>query len=91
MASHGCDLGYRQQIRAPSPDLPQIEAIEIEQQDLTVNPIDVPHLPIKQPFGYRVQPRNRKIVFWGDACPNDNIIRTDYLGPLIIGQHLLTL
>ena len=81
MASLTRDIGYRQAIRTTNPEPPVIEAVEIEQGfafehlGLSVRPFDVKHFPIEQPFGYRVETAERKIVFSGDTCPTENLIR----------------
>ncbi|MXW87064.1 MAG: MBL fold metallo-hydrolase [Boseongicola sp. SB0673_bin_14] len=81
LALHRRDLEYRRQIRTEPKDLPEVVATEIDEgfvfdhQGLTVAPFDVAHYPIGQPFGFRVEARGRKIVFSGDTCPNDNLIR----------------
>ena len=61
--------------------LPEVVATEVEdgfafdRYGLTVAPFDVAHYPIEQPFGYRIETENRKLVFSGDTCPNENLIR----------------
>ena len=81
LALHRRDLEYRRKIRTEAMDLPEVVANEIDEGfvfdhlGLTVAPFDVAHYPIEQPFGFRVETRDRKIVFSGDTCPNDNLIR----------------
>ncbi len=78
---HRRDLEYRQKIRNDPARLPEVVVTEIEEgfvfdhRGLQVAPFDVTHFPVEQPFGYRVESANRKIVFSGDTCPNENLVR----------------
>lgn len=81
MALHRQDLEYRRATRIEPSGMPEIIVTEIEQgfvfehSGLTVAPFDVTHFPVEQPLGFVVEASGRKIVFSGDTCPDDNLIR----------------
>ena len=91
---HRQDLDYRRKIRTGAVELPQVEVFEIDEgfefdhQGLRVAPFEVKHYPIEQAFGYQVRTGDRTIVFSGDTCPVDNLIKRAHQADLLIHECL---
>lgn len=89
---HRQDLDYRRKIRTSEVDYPEIRVFEVEagfefeHQGLRIAPFDVMHYPIEQALGYQVTGGGRKIVFSGDTCPNDNVIKHAQDADLLIHE-----
>ena len=75
------DLRMRMKIRRVRREMPDItvhhltEGMAFEENGLTVTAFDVEHFPLDQPFGYRFETRDRRIVFSGDTRPCENLVR----------------
>ena len=75
------DLELRNKIRKSPKPLPQVVVHELQQGEaleengLTVSAFDVEHQPLDQPFGYRFATRDKTVIFSGDTCPSENLIR----------------
>ena len=75
------DIRMRMKIRKEPREMPDVRVLEIdagpaaEIDGLTVTAFDVEHFPLDQPFGYRVETKDRVAVLSGDTCPCENLIR----------------
>lgn len=75
------DLSMRKKIRTVERTMPEVIVTHISQGQVfedsgfTITAFDVEHFPLAQPFGYRFDTPGRSIVFSGDTCPCDNLIR----------------
>ena len=75
------DIRLRQKIRKETRELPDLRIKEIdagraaEIDGLTVDAFDVEHYPLDQPFGFRIETKDRVAVVSGDTCPCENLIR----------------
>ena len=75
------DLRMRMKIRSVRREMPDItvhhlsEGPAFEENGFKVSAFDVEHFPLDQPFGYRFETKDRRIVFSGDTRPCENLIR----------------
>ena len=78
---HRRDLEMRMKIRTTPREMPNIVVHEIDQglaaeiDGVRIAAFDVEHFPLDQPFGYRFESKDRRIVLSGDTCPCENLIR----------------
>ena len=89
---HRPDLERRMKIRSVRREMPNIVVHEIDQglaaeiDGVKVSAFDVDHFPLEQPFGYRFESKDRRIVLSGDTCPCENLIRHAHRADILIHE-----